>query len=149
MANELYASISDINAHLPIGKAQITDADDDLLQVEAFRLIRARLAGTFATTTLALWTEPDETPELIRTIAGMLIAAKWYAELYAEDSDEDAIYAMNLYNQAMSYLQAIIDGTMTVVDPGGTEIPNTSLLSDTSFWPNDDAPKFTMDQELA
>lgn len=117
MANELYATLEDINAHLPPGKAEIEDAEDDLLQVEAFRFIRAKLVGKFATTILALWTDPDNTPEIIRTIAGMFIAAKWYMEIYAEDSDEDAVYATNLWNQMMQLLNDILMNNIIVIDP--------------------------------
>jgi hypothetical protein len=147
VANELYASLGDINAHLPIGKAQIEDADDDLLQVEAFRFIRARLGGSFAPATMALWTEPDDTPEIIRTIAGLIIAAKWYANLYAEDSLDDSQFAQDLYNQALALIQSIIDGTVTVIGPDGEPIDGSSFGA-TSFWPNDDAPVFTMGMEL-
>lgn len=151
MANELYATIDDINTHLPPGKAEIEDAEDDLLQVDAVRFIRSKLTGTFATTTLALWVDPTTTPEVIRAIAGRLIAAKWYAEIYAEDSDEDARYAQRLYDEAMMMLQQIIDGQLIVTDPvtGDPIEGETGTLTEASFWPNDDNPKFTMDMEFA
>lgn len=149
MANELYASVADINTHLPIDKAQITDGDDDLLQVDTYRFIRARLAGSFAATVFATWVDPDTTPEVIRSIAGRLIASKWYATLYAEDSMDDAVFAQRLYNEAMGMIDGIITGQVTVVDPGGTTLTTGGILSEDSFWPNDDSPKFTMDQEFA
>ena len=152
VAGELYATIEDINAHLPPGKAEIEDAEDDLLQVDAYRFIRSKLVGTFATTTLALWLDPTTTPDVIRAIAGRLIAAKWYMEIYAEDSDEDAEYAQRIYDEAMMMIQGILDGNIVVIDPG-TDEPypevNTGMLVEASFWPNDDAPKFTMDMEFA
>lgn len=152
MAGELYATLEDINTHLPPDKAEIEDAEDDALQVDAYRFIRAKLVGTFATTTLALWVDPTSTPEVIRAIAGRLIAAKWYMEIYAEDSDEDAKYAKALYDEAISMLQQIIDGFITVIDPTtGEPYPEvqTGMLTDTSFWPSDDSPKFTMGMEFA
>lgn len=152
MAGELYATLEDINTHLPPDKAQIEDAEDDALQVDAFRFIRSKLVGTFATTTLALWLDPASTPEVIRAIAGRLIAAKWYMEIYAEDSDEDAKYAKTLYDEAMMMLQQIVDGLITVIDPvTGEPYPEvqTGMLTESSFWPSDDAPKFTMDMEFA
>lgn len=151
MANELFASLDDIQAHLPPGKAEIEDADDDLLQVEAFRLIRAKLASTFATSTITTWVSPATTPEIIRTVAGMVIAAKWFAELYAEDSDEDAKYANNLYNQAMALIADIQNGNAPVIDIDDTTVLSGSgLLSSDDFYPNDTVPpKFTMDKEFA
>lgn len=150
MANELFATVDDINAHLPENKAAISDADDDLLQVEAWRLIRAKLSTTFATTTLNTWADPDSTPDIIRTVAGMVIAAKWYAELYAEDSDADATFANNLYLQAMDLLNQIAAGLIVITDDTGEPLVDTSSLSSDDFYPNDTVPPvFTMGKEFA
>jgi len=150
VANELFATVDDINAHLPENKAAISDADDDLLQVEAWRLIRAKLSTTFATTTLNTWADPDSTPDIIRTVAGMVIAAKWYAELYAEDSDTDATFANNLYLQAMDLLNQIAAGLIVITDDTGEPLVDTSSLSSDDFYPNDTvAPVFTMGKEFA
>ena len=150
MANELFATVDDINAHLPENKAAISDADDDLLQVEAWRLIRAKLSTTFATTTLNDWADPDSTPDIIRTVAGMVIAAKWYAELYAEDSDADATFANNLYLQAMDLLNQIAAGLIVITDDTGEPLVDTSSLSSDDFYPNDTVPPvFTMGKEFA
>ena len=150
MANELFATVDDINAHLPENKAAISDADDDLLQVEAWRLIRAKLSTTFATTTLNTWADPDSTPDIIRTVAGMVIAAKWYAELYAEDSDADATFANNLYLQAMDLLNQIATGLIVITDDTGEPLVDTSSLSSDDFYPNDTVPPvFTMGKEFA
>jgi len=150
VANELFATVDDINAHLPENKAAISDADDDLLQVEAWRLIRAKLSTTFATTTLNDWADPDSTPDIIRTVAGMVIAAKWYAELYAEDSDTDATFANNLYLQAMDLLNQIAAGLIVITDDTGEPLVDTSSLSSDDFYPNDTVPPvFTMGKEFA
>lgn len=150
MADELFASLDDINAHLPEHKSKIEDADDDLLQVEAYRLIRAKLSSTFATATLNEWVSPATTPGIIRTVAGMVIAAKWYAELYAEDSDTDATYANNLYAQAMGLIEEIRAGLIVITDPAGDPLVDTAFLSSDDYFPNDSVPpKFTMDKEFA
>jgi len=150
VANELFATVDDINAHLPENKAAISDADDDLLQVEAWRLIRAKLSTTFATTTLNTWADPDSTPDIIRTVAGMVIAAKWYAELYAEDSDADATFANNLYLQAMDLLNQIAAGLIVITDDTGEPLVDPSSLSSDDFYPNDTVPPvFTMGKEFA
>lgn len=152
VANELYASLEDINAHLESHKAAIEDAEDDVLQVDVFRFIRSKLVGTFATTILSLWTDPDSTPELVRAIAGRLIAAKWYMQIYTEDDPEPSTYSQFLYDEALSMLQQIIDGGLIVIDPV-TEEPypgvTSGLLGEADFWPSDDAPKFTMGMEFA
>lgn len=152
MSGELLASIDDINTHLPSDKAQIDDADDDLLQIDAHRTIRALLAGTFTAVQLATWVDPATTPPLIRQVAGLLIAAKWYATLYAEDSIEDSTFAQSLYNEAIGILNGIRDGTLTVIGADGTTIIDTggTGLSSDDFFPNDSAagPVFTMDAEF-
>jgi len=149
VANELLASLDDINAHLPSDKAAIEDADDDLLQVEVYRLVRAKLSSAFATTTMNTWVDPASTPEVIRTIAGLVIAAKWYALLYAEDSTDDARYANWLYAQAMDLINGILAGNTAVIDPGGEVINDTGSFGDADFFPNDDSPAFTMSKEFA
>ena len=149
MANELLASLDDINAHLPEDKAEIEDADDDLLQVEVYRFVRAKLSSAFATATMNTWVDPTTTPEVIRTIAGLLIAAKWYAKLYAEDSTDDARYANWLYNQALDLINGILAGNTAVIDPGGVVITDSGSLGEADFFPNDDAPVFTMGKEFA
>jgi hypothetical protein len=139
MAANLYATLEDINVHLPVDKAQISDADDDLLQIDAYRLIRARLSGTFTPAIIATWTNPSSTPELIREIAGKIIAAKYYATLVAEDEADGSKFAQDLYNEAIAMLNDIRNGTITVIDINGEEIEN-SAISESSFYPDNTAP---------
>lgn len=149
---DLFATVDDINAHLPVeqGKAQISDSEDGLLQIDAYRLIRARLSGTFDTTVIAAWTNPASTPEIIREIAGKIIAAKWYALLVAEDEADGSIFAQNLYNEAIAMLNDIRNGVLTVIGVDGEEMANSSL-AESSFWPNDTSPEpsFTVEETWA
>jgi hypothetical protein len=137
----LYATLDDINVHLPVeqGKAQMMDGQDDMLQVDAYRLIRGRLSGTFDLTVINTWTNPATTPEQIRQIAGKLIAAKWYALLVAEDEPDGSLYAQTLYNEAIAALNDIRNGTMSVIGIDGLEIESTTATQ-TAFYPNDTAP---------
>lgn len=139
MAANLYASLDDINAHLPLDKLQITDVQDDLLQIDAYRLIRSRLAGTFSIDVINTWTNPSTTPEKIRAIAGKLIAAKFYATLVSEDEPDGSLFAQNLYNEAVAEINDIRTGTLTIIGVDGLELENSSL-SETSFYPNNSAP---------
>jgi hypothetical protein len=153
MAGEILASLADINTHLPDDKIRMDDADDDALQIDAQRLIRASLTGVFTPATIYSWTTPDDTPELIRGIAGRFIAAKWYAERYAEDIPDASSYAQALYNEALSMIQEIRAGTIVVTDDLGQPIQSFGAsASDASFWPNDStspAPFFSMGMEFA
>lgn len=145
MAANLYATLDDINVHLPADKAFMQDGQDDLLQVDAYRLIRARLSGTFSAAAIATWVSPTTTPELIREIAGKLIAAKFYAELVAEDEADGSLFAQSLYNEAIAMLNDIRNGTLTILGVDGLELDNGNLVQ-TSFWPNSttDDPSFSV-----
>lgn len=142
MAGEILASLEDINVHLPDDKAKMLDSDDDLLQIDAARYVRSLLAGMFSASTLQAWNTPDNTPELIRGVAGRIIAAKYYATLYSEDVDTVSAYAQSLYNEANNTILGIRSGSMVVLDsndnPVAVEI-GVSLGSG-DFWPNNDTP---------
>lgn len=145
---QILANLSDINTHLPEDKLEANDANTGLLQVDAARFIRAMLAGTFTSTLLVTWDTPDNTPELIRGVAGRLIAAKYYATRYAEDADVSE-FATGLYNDAVAYLNGIKSGTYVLLDENDNPIASSGLsLSEEDFYPNNSAPlpKFTMDR---
>lgn len=147
---EILASLDDINTHLPTDKLEADVANTELLQVDVARFVRAMLVGTFTPITLVAWDSPDNTPDLIRGIAGRLIAAKYYAQRYAEDSDVSE-FATDLYNDAMAYIKGIKSGTYVVVDVNDVPIAATGLgLSEDDFWPNSTAPlpAFTMDRVI-
>lgn len=130
-----YAALSDVNVHLPDDKAQAQDADIINLNIDAQRLIKARLANTYELPVLAAWATPDDTPELIREIAGKLVAAKFYANLVAEDEADGSQFAQNLYDEAIATLEEIRQGLLTIIDPDGNPIDNLSFI-EASFLPN-------------
>jgi hypothetical protein len=144
----VFASLDDVNMHLPTDKLEITDPDLALFGLDADRIIRGYLAGVFLPATIASWNTPANTPELIRAIAGRFIAAFYYRERYSEDSLDDPVYAQNKYNEAMALLTGVINGTMTLVEV--TEAPMGAQLTSDDFYPNDTAtgPFFTMDDQL-
>lgn len=150
MANEILASLDDINVHLPDDKAKMEDSDDNSLQIDVARYVRSLLSGFFSAETLVSWVSPATTPDIIRSVAGRLIAAKWYATLYSEDIGETSNYAQDLYNQANMMIDGIRTGVIVVVDVDNVPVPSVGVASLTSddFYPNDSAPaaKFTMDK---
>lgn len=150
MAGEILASLGDINTHLPDDKAKMPDSDDDALQIDIARYIRSLLSGFLSPATLVSWDSPADTPELIRGIAGRLIAAKWYASLYSEDVDDVSKYAQWLYNEANKMIDEVRTGVRVLLDVNDVPIPLEGVISLTSddFYPNDSAPaaKFTMDK---
>jgi len=137
--NEILASIDDINTHLPDDKAKMEDSEDDLLQIDTARYVRSLLAGLFSPATLLSWDTPSHTPDLIRGVAGRIIAAKYYATLYSEDVDGLSAYAQSLYNDANMIIDGIRTGSMIVLDTNDNPIPleNSVSLESIDFWPND------------
>ena len=132
-----YANLEDVNTHLPADKAQASDTDIVNLNVDAQRTIRARLASVFdLDSVINLWVNPTTTPEAIRQIAGKLIAAKFYANLVAEDDANGSKFAQDLYNEAIQEINDIRNGDTVVVGVDGNEIAS-DVLSETSFYPND------------
>jgi hypothetical protein len=141
------ATLSDVNRYLPTEKIEVTEPELELFEVDASRIIRGYLAGVFSPATLAAWADPVTTPELIRSIAGRLIAALFYRERYSEDSLEDPQYAQKLYDDAMAWIMDIREGDIQLIDV--TEVPTTGdRFTIDDFWPNDDSPLFTIDQKL-
>lgn len=146
--------IDDINVHLPEDKLEVLNADDDALQLEAERVIKGRLSGTFSPATLATWTVPGPTfppatvPQVIQEIAGLLIASFVYARAFSSEVGGVPEYAQWLYDRAMAMLDEIVLGT-TVIPPDelppGEEPSAESRLTRDMFWPNADTggPRFT------
>ena len=134
---------ADVQIHLPVDKLKVEEIPDDLsnAKLDAERIIRGYLAGVIDSATLATWTTPALTPEIIRAVGGRLTAALIYRTRYSESSLDDPEYAQNKYNEAMAMLQNIIDGSLIIPGVDTTEVDNTY------FWPNDTTsdPVFAMD----
>lgn len=135
----MYVTTDDVNVHLPEDKLQMTEADLPMWDREAGRIIRGYVASTFTPVVIASWADPITTPEVIRGIAGRLIAAAYYANRFSTDDTEYPEYAQHLYNEAVSTLTGIQSGTVTVLSVDGTQvISEQRSLSTEDFWPNDD-----------
>jgi len=147
---ELLASVDDINTWLVDDKLEANEVNSASQQIDAWRLIRGQLVGTFDPTTVAAWTDPLSTPDQIRAIAGRLIAAYMYRSVYAEDLGDIPPYAQTLYNEAIQMLSDIRNGTTTVVDENGNPISDNQLdMSSDDIFPNNnttDGPYFLMGQ---
>jgi hypothetical protein len=135
----------DVQVHLPIDKLKIEEIPDDLLRCkeDSERIIRGYLAGVFEPATLAAWDEPDNTPVVIRAIAGRFTAALIYRTRYSEDSLDDPEYAQNKYNEAMDMLMKVISGEI-ILEEVIDDVANP--FSNEWFEPNNDSdpPKFAM-----
>jgi len=149
---ELLASLDDINAHLPSDEGdpvvEATDENTNLLQISVARVIRGNLSTVLSTATLLSWDSPEDTPEYIREIAGMLIASQLYFNETAKQSliiDDDSV-AQRKYNEAMAMLNAIVAGNVVIPDVAAE---TGGDLSDLDFFPVDDTGRaFTIGMEL-
>lgn len=144
----MFASKTDIQAWLQNDKITVDDANSAKPNIEATRTVKGQLAGIFSPVTISSWATPATTPDIIRGIAGRLAAAYMYRSIYSEEDTSIPEYAQELYNEAISMLQEIRLGSIIVTD--ATEEPvDTTGSTLLGFWPNDDSPVFTMDQEFA
>lgn len=140
-----YASLEDINVHLPEDKLEVDDARYAPLELDAERIVRGNLAGFVAPATIAAWADPGTTPEIVRAIAGRLVAAFYYKQRYSEDSLEVPQYAQDKYDEAIMLLMQIRSGTIVIPD---VDVSGADRLTSDMFWPNDTTsptPIFTMD----
>lgn len=144
-----YATAEEVNEFLNEEIIQVATGDFDLEGDEAGRVIRAYLSVShISAATMDTWVDPATTPEIIRSIAGRMIACQVFGRAFSGNADEVSPYAQWLYNEAMSMLNGIITGTIVI-----TELPDgvtaTSHISEDYFYPNDsadalDAVKFRM-----
>lgn len=145
---EILANLDDINAHLDQNVAVATDENTALLQVATARIVRGNLFPVVDQVTLQSWRTPEQTPEIIREIAGMLIAARHYFNEWSKTSniiDADS-YPQKLYDNAMALLKGVIDGTIVIID---IPIETTGDLSIEDFFPVDATNRaFTLGMEL-
>ena len=141
------AAVKDVNVHLPQDKLLVLNADDDALQLDVERIIKAKLSGTFSPTTLASWTlagddfPPATVPHIIQEIAGKLIASMVYARAFSSEVGGVPEYAQKLYDEAMLMLEQIILGDIVIPGeelPGGEVVDTGNRLTNDMFWPNAD-----------
>lgn len=142
------ASLDDVRKWIADDKLSVDDVNSTGFEIEATRIIKSSLSGVFSATTLHGWDEPENTPSIIRSIAGEIIAAFMYRQAYSEDDTVVPEYAQTLYNEAMCLLKEIRSGTLVVLGVDDEPIEDNVLAaSRDDFYPNDDTagPYFTMD----
>lgn len=151
MANQILATLEDVNGFLP-DLIEITDGDDRQYQIDAQRVIKSQLAGVFTPLVLTGWDEPANTPQLIRGIAGRLIAAKFYSIQFSQETTDIPRFAQGLYNEAIAMLADIKRGALIVVDDNNEPIDSGGSLdlSSADLFPNNAAtpPIFSMGLEF-
>lgn len=151
-----YASTDDVSVHIDPDVLAMPNPEDFAKEnQDVARLIRSYLYVTHVpNTVIDSWLDPATTPELIRSIAGMLIAAKVYGRQTSSNAEEVDPYAVRLYNQAMAMLNGVIDGRLVLPElvGAGVAVTGTTHITQDNFYPNDDASlddqvKFTMSRD--
>lgn len=147
---QILASIDDINANLPSDDTLPTVvADEDntgLLQISVARVVRGYLSRVIDNITIQSWLNPETTPEIIREIAGKLIASSLFFNQESKTSLEITkdSFAQKRYDEAIALLNQIITGEI-IID--GVTTSGTSDMSDLDYFPVDDTDRaFTRGQ---
>jgi len=110
-----------------------SDAEPEVAIVDP--IVKSHLIGAFPND-VGQWDEsgtPESTPELVRTICGMLMASFRYAKKYSEETTEPSSYSGQLYAQAMLMLEQLRNGTLTLED---VNLESQIALIQGDFWPN-------------
>lgn len=147
--SEIMASLDDVNANLDGSVVKAATSDIDLIQISVARIIRGYLSRVITLTTLHSWSTPAATPEIIREVAGKLIAAQLYITRSSRSELEmtDQHYAQRLYDAAMEILNQIIAGDIKIDDI--TLVDDTASLTTLDFWPVDSTDRaFTLGQQF-
>lgn len=146
-----FVNDADVQIHLPVDTLKVEEVPDDRERAyeDAERIIRGYLAGVFEPATLTAWATPATTPDQIRAIAGRFTAAGIYRLRFGQSNMDDPAYAKVKYDEAMGMLMGVVNGDITLIDPG-TDLPITDVglsMDTTYFRPTDEstAPFFTMD----
>lgn len=148
---EILASVRDVNAYLEDQVVKADDTNTELLQISVARIVKGYLSGVVPSTSLALWATPEDTPDIIRECAAMLIASQLFFDktILTTVEVDQRHYAQILYDRAMAILQGIVDGTILLPDDGGVIVEPVGSMSTLDFFPIDDTDRaFTMGQQL-
>lgn len=121
--------LSDVQAWLEQTKFTITTVDAEL-ELSARTLAFSTVAVHYDT---SAWTDETDTPELIKSIIAMLVAAWQYDRQYAEEDIEGSSYSQRLEERAMMILNGIADGTLSL----GTGPDDSVDVTSPAFWPTD------------
>lgn len=146
---QLMASLDDVNANLDGEVIEATADNTRLIQVSVARVIRGFLSRVIDAVTLAGWASPDTTPEIIREVAGKLIASQLYYNATAKSSTElpTTHYSQILYNEAIAMLNQILEGD--IILPPNVIVTPIESLTDLDFFPIDSTNRaFSMGMNL-
>lgn len=103
---------------------------DPALESSAYSRVVSALAQRYTTAT---WTDSTTTPDLIRSVISMLIAAWMINRAHAETVGDVDAYGVHLESSAMVLLGGLADGSILIDD---TAVGDYSA-GQPGFWPTD------------
>lgn len=124
------------------------DSNDELpeepIQSE---LVKSRLSACQLDTTT--WIDAASTPDVVKIIVAMLVAAQRYNAVYSETEDDGETYGDKLEARAQLLMDGICAGSVELI---GVDSPATTGTGSISFYPDDlvglvnteEAVRFTM-----
>lgn len=124
-------TIDDVQPWLETSKLRI-NTDDELPEEPIMsEFVLARLASRLDVST---WIDESTTPELVRYIIGMLVAAMRYNKYYSETADDGGNpYADKLEAMAENLIVGILEGDIIIIG-----VPNAVSSTGTiAFYPTD------------
>jgi hypothetical protein len=142
------ADITDVQTYLPTDRIPTNSSDITGYQLSVERIVKGYLVGIFTASTMAAWTTPTTTPQIIREVAARMIAGYRYRDRTSEETPggiEETTYGQRLYNEAVAMLNDIRSGSLDVIDVNGTDVIDTSSTSEIAGFPdNTTTPTFSM-----
>jgi len=105
--------LSDINQFLPADKLRILESErEPALEDTAKEIVFSKLGSRYS---VDEWLGPQSTPNLIRSIMGMIVAGYIYDRQYGEDADGES-YGSRLIQQAYDLLRGLVEGSLSLGD---------------------------------
>ena len=109
----MIVSLADINQFLPDRLKLDSVSGITTLATSAKSHVYSKVALAYDTTS---WTDETNTPDLIRSLISMFIAAWLYNKEYADGATEAGSYGRWLYNQAEVIRNGLYNGTLIIED---------------------------------
>jgi hypothetical protein len=141
---EILATVNDINANLDGTIVNANAQNTSLIQVSVNRVVKGYLSRVVDNATMASWTSPDVTPDIVREAAAKLIASQLYYNSTSRSSTTTGpnTFAQKLYDDGMALLNQIIEGEIIIPDVPVTPIEG---LTELDYFPVDATNRaFTM-----
>lgn len=127
-----HVTVKEVQSWLEKTKLRI-DQDDELVEEEQVApLVLGRLASRF---TVSGWTDATSTPEAVRKVIAMLVAAARYNAAYSETAEDAGNpYALKLEQFAWDLVERMLDGSFVLTD---VTLDGPGVEGILSFYPTD------------